>query len=173
MVWASSTIVSIVNAIPLVRTAAARRRSARQQRAPWRLWGAAGAGATFGGDAFQTQRRRLQGTEAAHGAPVVHSQLPKVMELVGLSYSSWFVYRYLLFKARAGVWPLSLCASGKLCICHPCTRSRREAGRRPCWPGSHGTHKGAAVASGVAAPPGRVLLAGERRQEGLASSVAP
>ena len=27
------------------------------------------------------------------------------MELVGLSYSSWFVYRYLLFKARAGVWP--------------------------------------------------------------------
>ena len=23
------------------------------------------------------------------------------MELVGLSYSSWFVYRYLLFKARA------------------------------------------------------------------------
>ena len=105
MVWASSTIVSIVNAIPLVRTAAARRRSARQQRAPWRLWGAAGAGATFGGDAFQTQRRRLQGTEAAHGAHVAHSQLPKVMELVGLSYSSWFVYRYLLFKARAGVWP--------------------------------------------------------------------
>jgi len=27
-------------------------------------------------------------------------QLPKIMELVGLGYSSWFVYRYLLFKAR-------------------------------------------------------------------------
>jgi len=24
--------------------------------------------------------------------------LPKLMELVGLGYSSWFVYRYLLFK---------------------------------------------------------------------------
>jgi hypothetical protein len=24
------------------------------------------------------------------------------MELVGLGYSSWFVYRYLLFKARSG-----------------------------------------------------------------------
>ena len=27
-------------------------------------------------------------------------QLPKIMELVGLGYSSWFVYRYLLFKVR-------------------------------------------------------------------------
>ncbi|KAJ7525052.1 hypothetical protein O6H91_17G034300 [Diphasiastrum complanatum] len=26
--------------------------------------------------------------------------LPKLMELVGLGYSSWFVYRYLLFKAN-------------------------------------------------------------------------
>lgn len=25
-------------------------------------------------------------------------QLPKLMELVGLGYTSWFVYRYLLFK---------------------------------------------------------------------------
>lgn len=24
--------------------------------------------------------------------------LPKVMELVGLGYSSWFVYRYVLYK---------------------------------------------------------------------------
>jgi hypothetical protein len=27
-------------------------------------------------------------------------QLPKLMELVGLAYSTWFVYRYLLFKVR-------------------------------------------------------------------------
>eukprot|EP00959_Pyramimonas_sp_CCMP1952_P022251 467993-Pyramimonas_sp.AAC.1 len=27
--------------------------------------------------------------------------LPKLMELVGLGYSAWFVYRYLLFKVRA------------------------------------------------------------------------
>ncbi|CAI0424837.1 unnamed protein product [Linum tenue] len=26
--------------------------------------------------------------------------LPKIMELVGLGYTGWFVYRYLLFKVR-------------------------------------------------------------------------
>lgn len=29
-------------------------------------------------------------------------QLPKLLELVGLGYTSWFVYRYLLFKVRRG-----------------------------------------------------------------------
>uniref|UniRef100_A0A804LCS4 Cyanobacterial aminoacyl-tRNA synthetase CAAD domain-containing protein n=1 Tax=Zea mays TaxID=4577 RepID=A0A804LCS4_MAIZE len=28
--------------------------------------------------------------------------LPKILELVGLGYTGWFVYRYLLFKERAG-----------------------------------------------------------------------
>ena len=28
-------------------------------------------------------------------------QLPKLLELVGLGYSAWFVYRYLLFKVTA------------------------------------------------------------------------
>ncbi|WMV49263.1 hypothetical protein MTR67_042648 [Solanum verrucosum] len=28
-------------------------------------------------------------------------QLPKVLELVGLGYTGWFVYRYLLFKVRS------------------------------------------------------------------------
>jgi hypothetical protein len=27
-------------------------------------------------------------------------QLPKLLELVGLGYSAWFVYRYLLFKVK-------------------------------------------------------------------------
>ena len=27
-------------------------------------------------------------------------QLPKLLELVGLGYSAWFTYRYLLFKVR-------------------------------------------------------------------------
>jgi hypothetical protein len=27
-------------------------------------------------------------------------QLPKILELVGLGYTGWFVYRYLLFKVR-------------------------------------------------------------------------
>ncbi len=26
------------------------------------------------------------------------AQLPKLLELVGLGYTAWFVYRYLLFK---------------------------------------------------------------------------
>ena len=30
------------------------------------------------------------------------TQLPKLMELVGLGYTSWFVYRYLLFKVSLG-----------------------------------------------------------------------
>jgi hypothetical protein len=29
-------------------------------------------------------------------------QLPKLLELVGLGYTSWFVYRYLLFKVCRG-----------------------------------------------------------------------
>jgi hypothetical protein len=27
-------------------------------------------------------------------------QLPKFMELIGLGYTGWFVYRYLLFKVH-------------------------------------------------------------------------
>ena len=30
----------------------------------------------------------------------LHIQLPKLLELVGLGYTSWFTYRYLLFKVR-------------------------------------------------------------------------
>jgi hypothetical protein len=33
---------------------------------------------------------------------LVFLQLPKIMELVGLGYTGWFVYRYLLFKVRCG-----------------------------------------------------------------------
>jgi len=29
---------------------------------------------------------------------IIAMQLPKLLELVGLGYSAWFVYRYLLFK---------------------------------------------------------------------------
>jgi hypothetical protein len=50
---------------------------------------------------------------------VVCMQLPKLMELVGLAYSTWFVYRYLLFKVR----------STDLCVCvekHKITLSLRN-----------------------------------------------
>lgn len=32
--------------------------------------------------------------------PVLLPQLPKLLELVGLGYSAWFTYRYLLFKVQ-------------------------------------------------------------------------
>lgn len=37
---------------------------------------------------------------------LVELQLPKLFELVGLGYSAWFTYRYLLFKVGAGAWRL-------------------------------------------------------------------
>ena len=38
-----------------------------------------------GKDDFNRMKRRLE-------------ILPKIMELIGLGYSAWFTYRYLLFK---------------------------------------------------------------------------
>jgi hypothetical protein len=53
------------------------------------------------------------------------------MELVGLSYSSWFVYRYLLFKARAPrERPTANHAAGH-CICLPCPAAGARRGARP------------------------------------------
>ena len=40
-----------------------------------------------------------------HPQPSVLLQVPKLLELVGLGYSAWFVYRYLLFKV---IPPLAL-----------------------------------------------------------------
>lgn len=31
--------------------------------------------------------------------PCLSLQIPKVFELVGLGYTAWFTYRYLLFKS--------------------------------------------------------------------------
>ena len=45
-------------------------------------------------------------------------QLPKLLELVGLGYTAWFVYRYLLFKVRQGAWRLLIELQGPAsCIC--------------------------------------------------------
>lgn len=35
-----------------------------------------------------------------HIHPLLYPQLPKMLELVGLGYTAWFTYRYLLFKVR-------------------------------------------------------------------------
>lgn len=46
------------------------------------------------------------GVCAFNAAPSV--QLPKMMELIGLGYTSWFIYRYLLFKVRQAAQLLAL-----------------------------------------------------------------
>ena len=37
-------------------------------------------------------------TKALEQKSAFHVQVPKILELVGLGYTAWFVYRYLLFK---------------------------------------------------------------------------
>jgi hypothetical protein len=47
----------------------------------------------------------LEGATGTHPCSCVAAarpaQLPKFLELVGLGYTAWFTYRYLLFKVRA------------------------------------------------------------------------
>jgi CAAD domains of cyanobacterial aminoacyl-tRNA synthetase len=40
-------------------------------------------------------------------------QLPKLLELVGLGYSAWFTYRYLLFKVRPQTNVPNTCAPAR------------------------------------------------------------
>ncbi len=74
--WVSATVVGVVNSVPLARASTDAGRG-----------GARGARRTAWGASLTAR-------------PRARVQLPKIMELVGLGYSSWFVYRYLLFKAR-------------------------------------------------------------------------
>ena len=54
------------------------------------------------------------------------SQLPKVLELVGLGYSTWFVYRYLLFKARVRAHPIARAGPFEEANALPLQESRKE-----------------------------------------------
>ena len=47
--------------------------------------------------ALHTAHTEIVGAERLRHAC---AQLPKLLELVGLGYTAWFVYRYLLFKVR-------------------------------------------------------------------------
>ena len=66
-------------------------------------------------------------------------QLPKIMELVGLGYSSWFVYRYLLFKARRRSRAAARATTPRCCsvrvLTAPMLSPRRRAARSwwPTW----------------------------------------
>ena len=94
------------------------------------------------------------------------------MELVGLSYSSWFVYRYLLFKARAPrERPTANHAAGH-CICLPCPASRREAGRTSSWSGGDHMHGGVAAANSVVSAAGACFRQATRAGGDLSSVAA-
>ena len=54
------------------------------------------------------------------------AQLPKLLELVGLGYTAWFVYRYLLFKVPGKFFGVDLFVYrsrmlGYL-VCSPCCK---------------------------------------------------
>jgi hypothetical protein len=54
-------------------------------------------------------------TTHPHAAAPIHSQIPKAFELVGLTYSGWFTYRYLLFKSsREELIKVSILEAGRL-----------------------------------------------------------
>lgn len=84
LLWFSSTIVSAVNSVPLVRN-------------------------------FRTDLRSLVPKTQAGILLISNAnvclQVPKLLELVGLGYTSWFVYRYLLFKVSLRPRTDSICCN--------------------------------------------------------------
>jgi hypothetical protein len=79
-VWFSSVVVGAVNNLPLVR------RSMTSAGHIYTSW-------------------IIRPTDSSETLTFVwFLQLPKIMELVGLGYTGWFVYRYLLFKVRDYFW---------------------------------------------------------------------
>ena len=92
LLWLSSTIVSAVNAVPVVRP-------------PLHACG--------GG--------RPDACECACADAAFLLQLPKLLELVGLGYSAWFVYRYLLFKVSRNAGRVPALALPPSHIGHPST----------------------------------------------------
>jgi hypothetical protein len=78
-VWFSSVVVGAVNNLPLVR----RSMTSGHIYTSW----------------------IIRPTDSSETLTFVwFLQLPKIMELVGLGYTGWFVYRYLLFKVRDYFW---------------------------------------------------------------------
>jgi hypothetical protein len=79
--WATSSLVGAINGIPLVRAS-----SSHHVCSHWYSLKMT----TLTSISLPAY---LDPSAAGSGA-----QVPKLMELIGLGYSSWFVYRYLLFK---------------------------------------------------------------------------
>ena len=121
--WLTTTVVGAVNNVPLVRThhcrdqrqgpstgslaaCAAAIRSAvrcapasRQSIACANCWHWAGA-ACLKRRTNVHWKVYIEDMEYSAVTMNLLLQLPKLLELVGLGYSAWFTYRYLLFKVR-------------------------------------------------------------------------
>jgi CAAD domains of cyanobacterial aminoacyl-tRNA synthetase len=114
--WLTSTVVGAVNNVPLVSWQSARAAAGLQApvggvaaaswccmyvwllcRAWWHLVASGGGAQRVAGHVFRTARCTWT---CSVWALVCALQLPKLLELVGLGYSAWFTYRYLLFKVR-------------------------------------------------------------------------
>jgi len=105
LLWLSSTIVGAIDHVPLVSI----RFCTRSQGLPSAHRGlAVGAMHALQPHGFQPRRFSLATAPSAHPysplkpppprPPPPPPQIPKLFELVGLGYTAWFVYRYLLFK---------------------------------------------------------------------------
>ncbi len=122
LLWFSSTIVSAVNAVPLVQASTTSSEcslcfdflsaSYWQQHYTMRHLPFQTAYADVKSSqmsvtvAFPTMHVHAHMGDRHQGRVHISikfciMQLPKLLELVGLGYSAWFVYRYLLFKVIA------------------------------------------------------------------------
>jgi hypothetical protein len=89
--WLSSTVIGAINAVPLVRP--------RPHAGCMRLHAAVARMQTHACKGFRLAASLAHTINLiAPHPPRRLPQLPKLMELVGLGYTAWFVYRYLLFK---------------------------------------------------------------------------
>lgn len=64
-------------------------------------------------------------------------QLPKLLELVGLGYTAWFVYRYLLFKVSRGAWRLLNLTVNSAHV--TCKGLQAACADKAAWPGRRST----------------------------------
>lgn len=111
--WLSTTIVGAVNAVPLVRSPCSFAHGIMRMQILARFiphFKAMSRFSSFVGCIEASSENSLLPKKSILSEATVHNkllfvnmQLPKFLELVGLGYTSWFVYRYLLFKVSFSV----------------------------------------------------------------------
>lgn len=111
--WLSSTIVGAINSVPLVRDRARPEHTLLLPCAPIAF-----------ALSFPDCLTHIH----------VYLQLPKAMELIGLGYTGWFVYRYLLFKVivTTCLWHRSPATCLLVGACHNVLNAWKRAALN-CW----------------------------------------